>query len=67
MRGRGGYIGRGLHIGAAGHHGIHAVSPGGISSGHHTVLDAFRSRPPNTSRPPSLHVDDFQVKSLYGS
>ncbi|XP_075978617.1 VIR_N domain-containing protein [Anticarsia gemmatalis] len=21
--------------------------------------DAFRSRPPNTSRPPSLHVDDF--------
>lgn len=22
-------------------------------------MDAFRSRPPNTSRPPSLHVDDF--------
>lgn len=22
-------------------------------------VDAFRSRPPNTSRPPSLHVDDF--------
>lgn len=21
--------------------------------------DPFRSRPPNTSRPPSLHVDDF--------
>jgi protein virilizer len=21
--------------------------------------DIFRSRPPNTSRPPSLHVDDF--------
>jgi hypothetical protein len=23
---------------------------------HH---DNFRSRPPNTSRPPSMHVDDF--------
>ncbi|CAH1779336.1 unnamed protein product, partial [Owenia fusiformis] len=22
--------------------------------------DAFRSRAPNTSRPPSMHVDDFQ-------
>jgi len=22
-------------------------------------FDPFRSRPPNTSRPPSLHVDDF--------
>ena len=21
--------------------------------------DPFRSRPPNTSRPPSMHVDDF--------
>ena len=24
-----------------------------------TRHDNFRSRPPNTSRPPSMHVDDF--------
>lgn len=64
MRGRGGYMGRGLHGASGGHHAMHAGSPGGVASGHHTVLDAFRSRPPNTSRPPSLHVDDFQVKSF---
>ncbi len=29
-------------------------------------LDAFRSRPPNTSRPPSLHVDDFLVLQSRG-
>eukprot|EP00096_Caligus_rogercresseyi_P005642 TRINITY_DN21601_c0_g1_i1.p1 TRINITY_DN21601_c0_g1~~TRINITY_DN21601_c0_g1_i1.p1 ORF type:complete len:1211 (-),score=404.54 TRINITY_DN21601_c0_g1_i1:179-3394(-) len=29
-------------------------------------LDAFRSRPPNTSRPPSLHVDDFLVLQSLG-
>ena len=28
--------------------------------------DQFRSRPPNTSRPPSLHVDDFLVLELKG-
>ena len=28
--------------------------------------DLFRSRPPNTSRPPSLHVDDFLVLELKG-
>jgi hypothetical protein len=28
--------------------------------------DAFRARPPNTSRPPSLHVDDFLVLELKG-
>jgi hypothetical protein len=28
--------------------------------------DAFRSRPPNTSRPPSLHVDDFIVLQSRG-
>ena len=28
--------------------------------------DGFRSRPPNTSRPPSLHVDDFLVLQQRG-
>ena len=28
----------------------------GMSGNRH---DPFRSRPPNTSRPPSMHVDDF--------
>ena len=28
--------------------------------------DPFRARPPNTSRPPSLHVDDFLVLELKG-
>ncbi|CRK91162.1 CLUMA_CG004847, isoform A, partial [Clunio marinus] len=31
----------------------------GFSRGSTTRGDIFRSRPPNTSRPPSLHVDDF--------
>ncbi len=30
--------------------------------------DAFRSRAPNTSRPPSMHVDDFEkMKTAYTS
>ena len=29
-------------------------------------LDAFRSRPANTSRPPSLHVDDFLLLQMKG-
>ena len=28
--------------------------------------DLFRSRPPNTSRPPSLHVDDFVALEISG-
>uniref|UniRef100_T1G9Z6 Virilizer N-terminal domain-containing protein n=1 Tax=Megaselia scalaris TaxID=36166 RepID=T1G9Z6_MEGSC len=28
--------------------------------------DLFRSRPPNTSRPPSLHVDDFLALETHG-
>ena len=28
--------------------------------------DLFRSRPPNTSRPPSLHVDDFVALEITG-
>ena len=28
--------------------------------------DPFRTRPPNTSRPPSLHVDDFLVLEMKG-
>ena len=32
----------------------------GFGRGHNTLRsDVFRSRPPNTSRPPSMHVDDF--------
>ena len=30
------------------------------------VFDPFRSRPPNTSRPPSLHVDDFVALETSG-
>ena len=29
--------------------------------------DLFRSRPPNTSRPPSLHVDDFVALETCGA
>lgn len=29
--------------------------------------DMFRSRPPNTSRPPSLHVDDFVALETCGA
>lgn len=29
--------------------------------------DLFRSRPPNTSRPPSLHVDDFIALETCGA
>jgi len=39
------------------------VNGGGGSFGR---PDAFRARPPNTSRPPSLHVDDFLVLELKG-
>ena len=34
--------------------------------GGHQRSDGFRSRPPNTSRPPSLHVDDFMVLQQRG-
>lgn len=30
------------------------------------ISDPFRSRPPNTSRPPSLHVDDFVAMESSG-
>ncbi|VEL38679.1 unnamed protein product [Protopolystoma xenopodis] len=33
--------------------------PGSAASGRPGVVDVFRSRAPNTSRPPSMHVDDF--------
>jgi hypothetical protein len=39
---------------------------GGGGSGAFGRPDAFRARPPNTSRPPSLHVDDFLVLELKG-
>ena len=35
-------------------------------SNRHYHHDGFRSRPPNTSRPPSLHVDDFLVLQQRG-
>ncbi|KAK0158430.1 hypothetical protein PV328_009433 [Microctonus aethiopoides] len=37
--------------------------PGGVGRG----ADPFRSRPPNTSRPPSLHVDDFVALETCGA
>ena len=44
--------------------------PSGRGRGFHRTsgqrLDAFRSRPANTSRPPSLHVDDFLLLQLRG-
>ncbi|KAF7993249.1 hypothetical protein HCN44_006309 [Aphidius gifuensis] len=39
------------------------MTPGGIGRG----ADPFRSRPPNTSRPPSLHVDDFVALETCGA
>ena len=41
--------------------GASGAAPGGGSSllGPGGRADVFRSRPQNTSRPPSLHVDDF--------
>jgi hypothetical protein len=30
-------------------------------------IDSFRSRPPNTSRPPSMHVDDFVAREQQSS
>ncbi|XP_043260009.1 protein virilizer [Colletes gigas] len=36
---------------------------GGVGRG----ADPFRSRPPNTSRPPSLHVDDFVALETCGA
>lgn len=39
------------------------ISAGGVGRG----ADPFRSRPPNTSRPPSLHVDDFVALETCGA
>ena len=38
----------------------------GGGGGNFSRPDSFRQRPPNTSRPPSLHVDDFLVLELKG-
>lgn len=40
---------------------------GGIRGGGARGSDTFRSRPPNTSRPPSLHVDDFVALETCGT
>jgi len=37
-----------------------------FNRGSYSRPDMFRTRPPNTSRPPSLHVDDFLVLELKG-
>lgn len=39
---------------------------GGGGGGSGQRGDMFRSRPPNTSRPPSLHVDDFVALETCG-
>ncbi|CAD6228204.1 GSCOCG00006404001-RA-CDS [Cotesia congregata] len=38
-----------------------------VSGGVGRGADPFRSRPPNTSRPPSLHVDDFVALETCGA
>ena len=40
---------------------------GPVSGGVGRGADPFRSRPPNTSRPPSLHVDDFVALEICGA
>uniref|UniRef100_A0A336KWE5 CSON001274 protein n=1 Tax=Culicoides sonorensis TaxID=179676 RepID=A0A336KWE5_CULSO len=39
----------------------------GYPRGAQSRSDLFRSRPPNTSRPPSLHVDDFTALESHGA
>lgn len=45
--------------GTASSSGVSGPSLLGVASGTGGRADTFRSRPQNTSRPPSLHVDDF--------
>lgn len=40
---------------------------GPVSGGVGRGADPFRSRPPNTSRPPSLHVDEFVALETCGA
>ncbi|RZF39648.1 hypothetical protein LSTR_LSTR001169 [Laodelphax striatellus] len=77
MRGRGGFRGG---VGGGGGGGGGGVSgggggggaggggggAGGGGGGPQQRGDMFRSRPPNTSRPPSLHVDDFVALETCG-
>ena len=58
FRSSGGGSGRGGHRGHQNFHHHHGH--------HHSRSDGFRSRPPNTSRPPSLHVDDFMLLQARG-
>lgn len=39
----------------------------GFTRSQPSRADLFRSRPPNTSRPPSLHVDDFLALETCGA
>lgn len=54
---------KGSHADASASHKVYSV-PARASRGRSSRPDAFRSRPQNTSRPPSIHVDDFV--GLYG-
>ncbi|KAH9407157.1 hypothetical protein TYRP_012706, partial [Tyrophagus putrescentiae] len=45
--------------GGRNHHSSRNFGGGGGGGGVRNHHDPFRSRPPNTSRPPSMHVDDF--------
>lgn len=51
--------------------GLSTSAPGpsllGVAVGAGGRTDNFRSRPQNTSRPPSLHVDDFTKLEKDGS
>lgn len=42
-------------------------APRGRGRAFTRLNDPFRSRPPNTSRPPSMHVDDFVARELHDS
>ncbi|CAL8105458.1 unnamed protein product [Calicophoron daubneyi] len=59
MRGRGFILRGGLGHSASSGSGGSVLGGPNASGGGNSRLDPFRSRPLNTSRPPSLHVDDF--------
>lgn len=61
MRGRGAYRGVNTMVSA-----MAAASSGAAPAPGGPRGDMFRSRPPNTSRPPSLHVDDFVALETCG-
>ncbi|XP_043285640.1 protein virilizer [Venturia canescens] len=46
---------------------VNSMRSGSTAGGAGRGADPFRSRPPNTSRPPSLHVDDFVALETCGA